>query len=664
MEKLRLIGVCITSIHQLEIQRVLIELGAQAEKRGYHLQIFAPFTDFYHHSPSDQGERHIFDFIPYESLEGLIIFNAHIKDESLSKELASRGKAQGIPVISVKAPIEGCCNIRYDVTVALRKMICHLIEVHHCKNIHFMAGLAGNSVSEERLQVYKTVLTEYNQEVIDSHIHYGDFWFGPAMAATEKLLASDEPLPDAIVCANDAMALAVCDCLAKHHICVPQDIIITGLGAILERNFHRPLLSTAVYDPALTSQYILDTMEDIAAQALAPDSEVVIPCTNEYTESCGCVKYDKHNSDSLLNSLFNVMEQERGYRHATHEFTAFLNADCRIENFTKLFPDYIQEPGIYACNLYLTIDYGKSVALPLVTSTKNDAMVLLNHIQEGTGEIPVKAMSIPEMLKTDWELYAPGKQILSIPLSSQEHFYGILTIQYDGANLNHNSLYELVMTIDDLLDGIKRHKELLQTSEQLNMVSEQTIQSLAEIVEAKSEFTGLHVKRVSEYTRILAEAMGYSPEKVDTIRIASMMHDIGKINIPSSILEKPGKLTDEEFEVIKTHITEGEKLLRHAPGEIMQMARIIALQHHEKWNGTGYLGIRGDEISLESRIVALADVFDALVSKRPYKKPFPVEKAYDIITGDSGSHFDPAVVAAFQDNFEKFQNIRNQYADD
>ncbi len=663
MEKLRLIGVCVTSIHQLEIQRMLEQLSTQAEKRGYHLQIFAPFSDFYHHSPSDRGERHIFEFIPFDALDGLIIFNALIKDETISKELADRGQEQGIPVISVKAPIEGCCNIRYDVTIALEEMICHLIEKHHCHNIHFMAGTAGNNISEERIEVYKNTLKKYHQEVSDHHIHYGDFWFGPTITATEKLLANGEPLPDAIVCANDAMALAVCDCLAKHQISVPKDIIVTGLGAILERNYHFPLLSTAVYDATLSCQYIWDAIESIMAGTLSPDSEVVIPCTNEYTESCGCVIHDEHNSDIRLNSLFTILEQERGYCHATHEFTTFLNRDCKIQTFANLFPNYIQEPGIYCCNLYLTTEYSKAVALPFSADTDNTAMILLNHVQEEVQEIPIRIMTMAEMLKNDWELYAPGKQVLSIPLNSQEDFFGILSIQYDGISLNHNSFYELIMTMDDLLAGIKHREELLQMNQQLNAVSEQTIQSLAEIVEAKSEFTGLHVKRVSEYTRILAGVMGYSPEEVDIIRIASMMHDIGKINIPSSILEKPGKLTDEEFDIIKTHITEGEKLLRHAPGKIMQTARVIALQHHEKWDGTGYQGICGEDIALESRIVALADVFDALVSKRPYKEPFSVEKAYEIISEDSGSHFDPAVVAAFQENFEEFKNIRNQYAD-
>ena len=219
------------------------------------------------------------------------------------------------------------------------------------------------------------------------------------------------------------------------------------------------------------------------------------------------------------------------------------------------------------------------------------------------------------------------------------------------------------MTLNSALHSIHSQKNLLRVSRQLNELSEQTIQSLAEIVEAKSEFTGLHVKRVSEYTRILAEAMGYSPEKVNIIRIASMMHDIGKINIPSYILEKPGKLTDEEFEIIKGHVTDGGKMLQNASGEIMETAYKIALQHHEKWNGTGYLGMAGEEIALESRIVALADVFDALVSKRPYKQPFTAQRALEIIAQDSGTHFDPQVVNAFHSRFDRFLQVLASYKD-
>ncbi len=131
----------------------------------------------------------------------------------------------------------------------------------------------------------------------------------------------------------------------------------------------------------------------------------------------------------------------------------------------------------------------------------------------------------------------------------------------------------------------------------------------------------------------------------------------------AEILEKPGKLTPEEFDVIKTHIREGERLLRNAPGKIMETAKTIALEHHEKWDGTGYMGRKNWEIHLDSRIVALADVFDALVSERPYKKPFTDEKAREIILGDRGSHFDPDVVDAFVDTFDQFQEIHAKYPD-
>ena len=183
------------------------------------------------------------------------------------------------------------------------------------------------------------------------------------------------------------------------------------------------------------------------------------------------------------------------------------------------------------------------------------------------------------------------------------------------------------------------------------------------MVEYKSEVTGQHVKRVSEYTRILASGLGLSDEETNLLRVASMMHDVGKINIPSSILDKPGKLTAEEFDVIKTHVTVGEKLMEKAPGEMMEKARVIAKQHHEKWNGKGYLGMKGKEIDIAARIVALADVFDALVSKRPYKDAFPIEKAVQIIVEDRGEHFDPCVVDCFIANLDEFVKTKESYSD-
>jgi Response regulator containing a CheY-like receiver domain and an HD-GYP domain len=141
------------------------------------------------------------------------------------------------------------------------------------------------------------------------------------------------------------------------------------------------------------------------------------------------------------------------------------------------------------------------------------------------------------------------------------------------------------------------------------------------------------------------------------------MHDLGKLMIPEEVLDKPGKLTEEEFNIIKSHVLYGEALLKDCPGEIMKLAAIMAKEHHEKWDGTGYLGMKGEEIAYISRLIALCDVFDALTAERSYKKGWTVQEAYDEIIRQSGKHFDPAVVRLFIKNQDKFKEIHDAIPD-
>ena len=155
---------------------------------------------------------------------------------------------------------------------------------------------------------------------------------------------------------------------------------------------------------------------------------------------------------------------------------------------------------------------------------------------------------------------------------------------------------------------------------------------------------------------------GMSEKDVALLQMASPMHDIGKVAIPDSILNCPGKLSDEDFSIMKGHAHLGSEMLASSPRKIMQVAALIAGQHHEKYDGTGYPnGLRGEEIHPFARIVALADVYDALVSKRVYKKAFTHDMARSIIIGDKGKHFDPVVVDAFLSCEEKFVDIYNRY---
>ncbi len=189
------------------------------------------------------------------------------------------------------------------------------------------------------------------------------------------------------------------------------------------------------------------------------------------------------------------------------------------------------------------------------------------------------------------------------------------------------------------------------------------IYSFAEISESKSKFTGEHIKRVAEYMRILGKASGFDDEYVDKLATASMMHDIGKLMISEEILDKPDKLTDEEYQIMKNHVLYGEALLEKCPGEMMHLACILAKEHHERWDGSGYLGMKGNEIAYVSRLMAVCDVFDALTSDRYYKKGWSLQETYDEIIRLSGKHFDPAVVRLFIKNFDKFVAVYDKIPD-
>ncbi len=194
---------------------------------------------------------------------------------------------------------------------------------------------------------------------------------------------------------------------------------------------------------------------------------------------------------------------------------------------------------------------------------------------------------------------------------------------------------------------------------------EGVILTFSEIVSNKSGETGNHVKRVAGYTAILARKLGYPDEAVEEIRLASMMHDIGKLMVSNEIIEKPGALTQEEFNEMKKHVTYGEKLLAHTGGGIMKKARIIAKEHHERWDGKGYMnGLKGNQTSELAQIVAIADVFDALTSRRSYKEPWPCSMAREEIIKNKGTQFSPKCVDAFEKCYHQFLEIRKEFPDE
>lgn len=209
----------------------------------------------------------------------------------------------------------------------------------------------------------------------------------------------------------------------------------------------------------------------------------------------------------------------------------------------------------------------------------------------------------------------------------------------------------------DISNVVELHEELEATQREI-------VYKMGEIGETRSKETGNHVKRVAEYSKLLAELYGLSSKEAEILFTASPMHDIGKVGIPDSILNKPGALTPQEWKIMKTHSVIGYNILKNSKREVLKAAAIVAREHHEKWDGSGYpRKLKGEKIHIFGRITAIADVFDALGSDRCYKKAWEDEKIFQLLLEEKGKHFDPTLIELFMNNVDEFKKIRDKYQD-
>jgi PAS domain S-box-containing protein len=222
---------------------------------------------------------------------------------------------------------------------------------------------------------------------------------------------------------------------------------------------------------------------------------------------------------------------------------------------------------------------------------------------------------------------------------------------------SHGDIEEFISVRHDITDIYDLKKEIEDTQKEV-------VFTMGSIGETRSKETGNHVKRVAEYSRILAKYVGLNNQKVEMLVQASPMHDIGKVGIPDNILNKPGKLTKEEFDIMKTHAGLGYKMLQHSNRPLLKLAATIALEHHERWDGKGYPNsLKEEEISIEGRITSVADVFDALGSDRVYKKAWKDEQIFNLFKEEKGKQFDPVLIDIFFKHKEEFLDIREKFKD-
>ena len=289
----------------------------------------------------------------------------------------------------------------------------------------------------------------------------------------------------------------------------------------------------------------------------------------------------------------------------------------------KVISDLKEDPGL------------RHIPVVVITSTE-DFSIKIRALKLGADDFLIKPPHLAELL-------ARVRSLLKVK-SYNEHM------------INYQALLEKQVA--------ERTARLQKAMDELAEASIDTIFRLSRAAEYKDDDTALHIKRMSRFTAALSQKTGFSEDFVRMISYSTPLHDIGKIGVPDDILLKPGKLNESEWKKMKEHPEIGASILDGAASAHLQQGRVIALTHHEKWDGSGYpCGLSGDNIPVEGRLVAVADVFDALTSRRPYKEPVPPDEAFRILIEEKGRHFDPGLVDHFLEIRDQVEEIMTEYGD-
>ncbi|MDD4329502.1 MAG: response regulator [Aliarcobacter sp.] len=346
-----------------------------------------------------------------------------------------------------------------------------------------------------------------------------------------------------------------------------------------------------------------------------------------------------------------ITNNEETKEYLKNQYDISQNNFKEIVNLSKLYENAIEQS-----NIILRLDKNKNI-----TYADKEFYEISGYTKKELIGKPydyINRVSENSQVEQMWKELSQGKiwkGRISNKLKDNKIHHFLATV-VPIINLN-GEILEYMSIRKEITDVIELHQEIEETQREI-------IYKMGEIGESRSNETGNHVKRVATYSKLLATLYGLDEKEGEILFTASPMHDIGKVGVPDSILNKPGKLDDDEWKVMRKHTVVGYNILKNSKREILKAAAIVARDHHEKWDGNGYpRNLKGEDIHIYGRITAIADVFDALGSDRCYKKAWSDEDIFTLLKNEKGKHFDPKLIDLFFENIDKFKEIRNRYKD-
>lgn len=459
----KIIAVCIADINEEYNDNFLRAFHSLASEYHYKILYFYSFSPLYTMESHDFGEKNIFQLINYDMIHGLIILSQTIKSMDVVESIVQAANNKKIPVVSVDCPLTSCYNIDFNYDKALEDIISHLIEAHHVQRFNFIAGIKGNVYSEHRLSIFRNALQKHGITLEEERIGYGDFWAGPTNQVMDRFFSSKLPFPEAIVCANDSMAITVFDRLTEAGYRIPEDVIVTGFDGIQEALQHTPPITTAHHDIEGVARAAYQIFDDLFENR-QPQKQNWVDSKIILGGSCGCpvhsqVKqnqsirslYDKSDSTKIFNtnqirmiadltdkhSFQEVFEKIKDY---TNEFSSDRIWLCIVDNFLteEEFSDILEESN-FKRNGY---------------SSKMDLMLYRDHNEwQGIMDFETK-----QLLPNLEGVLKDTSNLLFFPLHVHEQTIGYATLSFDDELPNISHCYQFFMNVSIALEVTKAHR--------------------------------------------------------------------------------------------------------------------------------------------------------------------------------------------------------------
>lgn len=468
-ETSKTIAICAAGISNDYNNMFLKAFHKHADEYNFNLLYFYSFSELYLGDSHDKGEANIFELINYSAIDGLILLYETFKDninnpgshEPVASSIIEKAHQHEVPVVCIDNHVDGCYNISFNYDKAMEEIITHFVEHHHFTRINFVAGMKDNEFSEHRLNIFRRIMAEHNLPLEEERIGYGEFWSDPTNRVMDNFLSSELPMPEAIICANDTMAMTVYQRLIEAGYRVPEHVAISGFDGIEEALCHVPSLTTARHNYDETGK----TAFDILTQCFhgeTPDSDYYIDSKFLIGQSCGCVYTSPNASNRLIRSLYSRNDHNNGFMCRQINMTAAMTDNNSFDDIFNSIKQYILDIPVRKIWICIVNDFVSNTtqfdsdSSQMRTSVYSRQMEVLLHKQDYEF-ISLPNFNVSQMLPDLENAFDENNNILFMPLHVHDQTIGYFAMIYDPNYIQFYEMYTFIMNVANALESTKTH---------------------------------------------------------------------------------------------------------------------------------------------------------------------------------------------------------------